>query len=127
MNLKIKKLSIKSDFRGWLSEIIRPQDIKKVQFGQLILTVSYPGEVRANHYHKRKTELYCVIKGKAILTIINNVTRENEDILMEENKLALVEIPPNHFHSIENIGKEEMMLLVYVDESFNPMDADTYS
>ncbi len=127
MKLKIKRINVKSDSRGRLAEIIRPEDIKKAQFGQLILTVAYPGEVRGNHYHKRKTEWYCVIRGKAILTIISNKTRERKETIMGENEFVLVEIPPNYFHSIRNVGKEEMMLLVYVNEPFDPMDQDTYS
>jgi len=126
MKLKIKKINVKSDSRGWLSEIIRPEDIDNIQFGQLFLTVAYPGEVRGNHYHKRKTEWYCVIRGKAILTMVSNKTRERKETIMGENKLTLVEIPPNYFHSIKNVGEKEMMLLVYVNESFNSMDADTY-
>ncbi len=127
MKLKIKKINVKSDSRGWLSEIIRPEDVKNAQFGQLILTIAYPAEVRGNHYHKRKTEWYCVISGKAILTIISTKTREKKEIIMGEDKFVLVEIPPNHFHSIKNVGEKEMMLLAYVDESFNSIDADTYS
>lgn len=126
MKLKVKKLKVKKDSRGWLSEIIRPEDIKKVQFGQLILTVSYPLEIRANHYHKRKTEWYCVVRGKAALTIVNNRTGERKEITMGEDNLSLVEIPPNHLHYIKNIGDEKMYLLVYVNEAFNPLDSDTY-
>lgn len=126
MELIIKKLIVSRDKRGWLSEIIRPEDVKKTQFGQILVTTAGKGETKGKHYHKRKTEWYCVIQSKAILTITNNKTKKRREIPMGENNMVLVKIPPYHFHEIKNIGKNEMFLLVYVSEAFDPSDPDTY-
>lgn len=126
MNIAIKKLNVKKDKRGWLAEIMRPEDIGEAGFGQILVTTAGKEEIKGNHYHKRKTEWYCVIRGKAMLTITDNKTKEQKKIFMGDDNMVLVTIPPQHFHAIKNIGKEEMYLMVYVSEAFNPSDQDTY-
>ena len=126
MKTNIKNLILKKDKRGMLLEIIKAEDVDNKAFGQLMLTTALPGFTKGEHFHKRKTEWYCVIKGKGLLRIINNKTKEKEETILEEKKMQLVKILPNHFHSIKNIGKDEMYLLVYIDEVFNPLDPDTF-
>lgn len=126
MKTNIKNLIIKKDKRGMLSEIIRTEDVENKKFGQLMLTTALPSFKKGDHFHKRKTEWYCVIKGRGLLLIINNKTKEKEEIILEEENMQLVKILPNHFHSIKNIGEDEMYLLVYIDEVFDPLDQDTF-
>ncbi|MFH1833020.1 MAG: cupin domain-containing protein [Candidatus Levyibacteriota bacterium] len=126
MKIKEKKLKVKSDIRGWLAEILTPKDVGNKAFGLIVVTTAKPGQTKGRHYHKRKTEWYCVIKGDGMLTLIDNKTRETKKIEMGEKNMIMVQIPPNHFHLIENIGKTEMFLLVYVNELFNPKEPDNY-
>lgn len=125
-DISIKKLDIKKDNRGRLIEIFRAKDVMGGEFGQVLITTAYPGETKGNHYHARKNEWYCVVKGQARLTLISNKTHEKQEFQMGENNMLLVHIPPNYTHFITNIGKEEMFLLVYVDEIFVKSDPDTY-
>ena len=126
MKVSIKPLEVKKDQRGWLSEIIRSEDVGNKKFGQILITAANPDETKGNHYHKRKTEWYCVIKGKGILTVVNRQSKEKVEIEMGEKNMHLVKIPPNHFHKIINNGKTEMLLLVYTDDVFKSSDPDTY-
>lgn len=126
MELIIKKLTISKDKRGWLCEIIRSEDVGKAQFGQILVTTAKKGETKGKHYHNRKTEWYCVIQGKAILTITNNKTKESKEVSMGEDNMVLVKIPPHNFHEIKNIGETEMFLLIYISEAFDPSDPDIY-
>ncbi|MCH7761085.1 dTDP-4-dehydrorhamnose 3,5-epimerase family protein [candidate division TA06 bacterium] len=61
--VKINKLKVISDERGFLMEILRSDDELFRQFGQLYLTVVYPGVVKGWHYHKKQTDHFCVVKG----------------------------------------------------------------
>lgn len=126
MIIHSKKLDVKKDPRGWLAEIVRPEDVDNKSFGQILVTTAKPGETKGNHYHKRKTEWYCVIRGNGRLTLIDNKNGETKSLSMGEDDMILVAIPPNYFHSIKNTGKKEMYLMVYVSEPFNPSDPDTY-
>ena len=56
MKLNIKKLVVKKDSRGWLAEIIQSEDVGKKRFGLLLITTAHPGQVKGNHYHKKKKE-----------------------------------------------------------------------
>lgn len=124
----IKQIVKTKDRRGWLAEIVRPEDLgSKTSFGQIFLTVSYPGQIKGNHFHKRKTEWYCVVKGKGLLTIRENSSGEKRQYKLSDKKLRLVTIPPGYSHNIQNIGVEEMHLLVYINEAFKQSDPDTYA
>jgi len=123
---EIRKLEIHSDHRGWLAEILRKEHLKRKEFGQIYVTTSNPNMIKGNHYHKRKTEWFCVIKGKAKLAIRKLNNKKIHEILMEDDNLVVVKIPPNVVHGIKNIGKDMMYLLSYVDEPYNPEDSDTF-
>jgi UDP-2-acetamido-2,6-beta-L-arabino-hexul-4-ose reductase len=42
------------------------------------------------------------------------------------NDLKTIKIEPGTIHAIKNIGEEDMVLLVYANEKFDPEDPDTY-
>ena len=123
--ITIKNLEKKTDERGFLIEVIRDHDIGK-KFGQFMVTTAKPGKVKGNHYHKRKHEYYCVIKGKALLAVVDNRTGEMKEIKLDGETPQLVEIGLDVSHAIKNIGKDDMYLLVYIDEAYNPADPDTF-
>lgn len=125
MKIKTKKLEVKTDERGWFVEILRGDEIPKKEFGQIYLTTAKPGVVKGNHYHTRKTDWFCVVKGKGELVLKNNKTGKIKKIIMGEGNLVTVKIPPNITHAIKNIGKKMLYLLGYIDEPYNPEDPDT--
>ena len=126
IRIRTKKLKKLNDDRGWLAEILRADDIEENSFGQLIITTALPGKIKGNHYHLRKREWYCVIKGTALLTITDRKTGEQKTLEMSEKNLLLVEVPRGHLHNIKNIGKEMMYLIAYTNDPFDPSDEDTY-
>ena len=121
----VKQLNVKKDERGWLAEIVTKEDVPN-PFGLILVTTAYPGKTKGNHYHKRKSEWYCVVQGNGLLAITDLASKKKTEIRIGKNNMALVKIPPNYLHSITNIGQEEMILISYVDESFNEKDPDTY-
>ena len=126
MDLKIKRLDVKKDNRGWLTEVLRAEDTKSHQFGQIIVTVAHPGQTKGNHYHLRKREWYCVIRGRAKLTVVDRGTRQSTELMMGEDNLVTVEIPVGTLHWITNVGQDDMFLVAYTDETFNANDPDTF-
>lgn len=127
MKIKIKKLNVKVDNRGWFTEIIRLEDLgKNKEFGQIHISIAKPGQIKGKHYHARKTEWFCVLKGKGLLTLIDKKTSEKKKINVSEDQLKTIKIPPGIWHAIENKGNEDMYLLAYISESYNPKDPDTY-
>lgn len=114
-------LDKKEDNRGWLVELV-----KSPQFGQIFVSKTHPGISRGNHWHHTKTEKFIVIQGKASISF----RKINEDKVIEYivdgNKPQVLDIPPGYTHSIENIGKDEVITLFWSNEMFNPEKADTY-
>jgi len=125
--IEIKELIVHRDNRGWLAEIFRPEDVNKTMNGQVTITTANPGIVKANHYHKRKHEWYCVIKGKMKLVLKDIKTGKKEEMILSENELKIVKIGPNIAHGLKNIGNEMLWLLMYIDETFDKDDPDTYT
>ncbi len=41
-------------------------------------------------------------------------------------EMKVLDIPPGYTHSIENIGQEEMVVLFWANEIFDPKNPDTY-
>tara|TARA_B100000315_G_scaffold184167_1_gene173178 strand:- start:32066 stop:32473 length:408 start_codon:yes stop_codon:yes gene_type:complete len=126
-DLVIKKLDIRSDERGWLTEILRKENLaKKNDFGQILVTVAKPGIIKGNHYHKRKEEWFCVVRGKGKLLLKDVTSDQCQEVLMGDENMVAVKIPSNVTHSIQNIGNEMLYLLIYIDEPFNRQDPDTF-
>ncbi|MDD5254409.1 MAG: cupin domain-containing protein [Candidatus Nanoarchaeia archaeon] len=125
MDIEIRKLNKKVDERGWLIEIIGNSQLKG-KIGLVYLTVARPGVVKGNHYHNRKTEWFCVIKGKGILVLVDEKNNEKKEINVSEDDLSIIKIPPGIIHAIKNTGKEDLYLLAHISEEYNVNDPDTF-
>ena len=114
------------DSRGWLAEIFRPEDVNRTMKGQVTITTAHPGIVKANHYHKKMNEWYCVIKGKMHLVLKDMKTGEKNEIMLSEDELKLIKISPGLAHGFRNIGDDMLIVLMYIDRPFDPNDTDTF-
>lgn len=110
-----------TDDRGSFTELVRTLDS-----GQFSISTSKPGIIRGNHYHNTKMERFIVIKGKAKITFENIATSEIHEFFVGEEKIEPVMIPPGYSHKIENIGNDEMILILWCNELFDENKPDTY-
>jgi UDP-2-acetamido-2,6-beta-L-arabino-hexul-4-ose reductase len=114
-------LDIKTDKRGCLTELIKSEHI-----GQIFVSKSHGGIIRGNHYHDTKVEKFCVIKGDAIIKFRHILNDEVIPYHVSGDKFEVVDIPPGYTHSIENLSNDEMIVLFWTDQIFNPDKTDTY-
>ena len=124
MKYEIKELSLFSDKRGWLIEIVNGVSPQKIE--QIHYSYSNSGAVRGNHYHKHRAEWLCVTSGTGRIVLEDNFTKERKDLTVSGDSPVLVIIPPNITHAIENIADAPMHLLVIADEKRGSTDSDTY-
>ena len=96
------------------------------EFGQIYVTTANPGQIKGNHYHKRKVEWFCVIKGEGELVLKDKITGEREIIKIGDSNKVVVKIPANISHAVRNIGRDTLILLAYITEPYNEQDPDTY-
>ncbi len=98
--VRIKKLKVVSDERGWLMEILRcDEDIFK-KFGQVYLTTAYPGVVKAWHYHKKQTDNFTCLHGMMKVALYD-ARKDSPTYRMLWNFLSEKKIP---FLSVSRLG-----------------------
>ena len=115
------KFTQHTDSRGAFVEVIRLGI-----GGQCSFSTTVPGITRGNHYHTRKIERFAVIKGKALIQLRKIDTDEVLDFYLDGNEPAYVDMPIWYTHNIKNIGEEELYTIFWINEAFNPENADTY-
>ncbi len=127
--MNVRRLEVRTDERGWLAEVLRREQLApgREAFGQFFVTTAHPGVSKGHHYHLRKHEWFCVIKGAALLVLEDVESKQRTEIPMGEGNMVAVELPLGSAHAIKNTGNDMMYLLAYVDEPFDPADPDTYS
>ena len=110
-----------TDNRGAFVEIMRAG-----VSGQFSYSTTVPGITRGNHFHTRKVERFAVIKGKASIKLRKVDSDEVIEYLLNGDKPSYVDMPIWNTHNITNIGEEELVTLFWINEPYNPDDADTY-
>ena len=110
-----------TDSRGVFVEVIRLGI-----GGQVSYSTTVPGITRGNHYHTRKIERFAVIKGKALIQLRKIGTNEVLDYYLDGENPSFVDMPIWYTHNIKNIGEEELFTIFWINEPYNPDDADTY-
>ncbi len=120
--VKIHDQFIHKDHRGFLLRLVRKEHVGDLPFGDSYVVSGIPGVVRGNHYHKRTTEWFCLLKGKGKLGL--KKADETDYISLDAENPKLIEIPPGITHAIKNTGDDIMLFFAYASERFNPEDDD---
>ncbi len=116
-NYPLKK---NEDPRGVFVEMLKTKDS-----GQFSFFTAHPGITRGGHYHHVKTEKFLVIKGKARFGFRHIVTDEVKEIYTSGEQPEIVETVPGWSHDITNVGDDEMVVMLWANENFNPEKPDT--
>jgi len=115
------KFTKHTDQRGSFVEIIRLG-----VGGQVSFSTTVPGITRGNHFHTRKIERFAVIKGKALIQLRRIGTDDVLDFYLDGNEPAYVDMPIWYTHNIKNIGDDILYTNFWINEFYDPNDADTY-
>lgn len=115
------KFTEHTDPRGAFVEVIRLN-----VGGQVSFSTTVPGITRGNHFHTRKIERFAVIKGKALIQLRQIGTDKIMNFELDGKEPAYVDMPVWFTHNIKNTGEEELYTIFWINEFFNPEDADTY-
>jgi len=108
------------DERGMFAEMLKTKDS-----GQFSFFTAKPGVTRGGHYHHSKTEKFLVVQGGAKFGFRHVVSDETHEIITTSKKLKIVETVPGWSHDITNIGTEEMVVMLWANEIFDPDNPDT--
>lgn len=129
--VKVRKLRVIPDERGFLMEMMRSDWEEFDKFGQVYITAVYPGAVKAWHYHRIQTDHFICIQGMAKVVLYD--AREDSPTHGQVNEFfmgrlnpVMLKIPKGVFHGFKGIS-EEMTLIVNVPtELYNYEQPDEY-
>jgi len=123
----LKKLNYLKDERGALFEILRSDWKEFSKFGQAYITVCKPGWVKGWHYHKKQTDNFCVVSGKARVVLVDPRSRRWTEYTLDAEKPALLTIPPGIIHGFECLSKKtECRILNIPDRLYRYKKPDEY-
>ena len=119
------------DERGRLGEIMRADDKWFEKFGQVYFTTTYPGVVKAWHYHKKQTDHFYVVRGTVKVALYDG--REDSktkgvvnELYLGEHNPGLLRIPPGVCHGWMCVSKTEAYIVNVVSEMYNYEQPDEF-
>ena len=127
----VRRAKVLPDERGRLGEIMRADDPWFEKFGQVYFTTTWPGVVKAWHYHSRQTDHFYVIKGTVKVALYDQ--RDNSptkgtvnEVYLGEHCPGLLRIPPGVLHGWMCVGRREAYIVNIVSEMYNYTDPDEF-
>ena len=127
--VKIKKLRVIPDERGRLMEILRKDDELFCQFGQVYVTTTYPGVVKAWHLHKEQTDNVACVQGMIKLVLYDSreqspTFKQIDQFYLGLHNPLLVQIPRGVYHGWMCVSPEEAIIMNIPTECYNYDDPD---
>jgi UDP-2-acetamido-2,6-beta-L-arabino-hexul-4-ose reductase len=110
-----------SDERGFFSEIIKTEI-----GGQFSYSTTLSNITRGNHFHTRKIERFIVIQGHAKISLRKIGTDIVHEFQLSGKKPSYIDMPIWFTHNITNIGDDPLITSFWINEPYDPKDADTY-
>jgi dTDP-4-dehydrorhamnose 3,5-epimerase len=129
--VEIKQLTKNADERGYLMELLRCDDAIFRKFGQVYVSLNYPGVVRGWHYHKKQDDHFAVVKGMVKVALYD--AREGsptqgqvDEFFLGEQHSILLKIPVGVMHGYKTVGNEPSLLINFPTEPYDPQEPDEY-
>ncbi|MBM3312803.1 MAG: dTDP-4-dehydrorhamnose 3,5-epimerase [Candidatus Aminicenantes bacterium] len=114
--VKVKKLAVHPDERGRLMEMLRSDDPFFEKFGQVYVTATYPGVVKAWHKHEKQSDNMACVSGMVKLALYD--ARKGSPTHGEVNQFymgihnpILVHIPAGVYHGWLCISEAESLVV----------------
>lgn len=123
-----KELIPYPDDRGYFIEVAKEGELF-IPVKQTSFTVTHSGIIKAFHWHKKQTDLWFGVSGRARVVLYD--LRENsptkgqfEEFYIGEPKPILLLIPPGVAHGYQVIGNKNFSLLYHTDQTYDPNNPD---
>jgi dTDP-4-dehydrorhamnose 3,5-epimerase len=125
----IKKLITYSDDRGYFREILREDDNLLKKFGQTSFTKTYPGVIKAFHWHNDQDDLWYVADGMARVVLYDRrpdspSCGQTQVIYAGEDNPVLILIPTGIAHGYQVLGPKPVLLFYHVTANYDPANPD---
>jgi dTDP-4-dehydrorhamnose 3,5-epimerase-like enzyme len=127
LNEKVKLIprDLKVDVRGWFLKVLTgTEEDLPPKTGEVYLTLANPGQVRGNHYHLRANEWFTVVQGAAAAVVVDPLTGERLEWLLNGEDPITLYIPAGVAHAFKNVAESQdpMLLVAYADCQYESRD-----
>jgi len=130
--VKVKALRAIADERGWLMEILRADESELfTKFGQVYVSATYPGVIKAWHYHRKQIDNFACIAGMVKLVLVDTRVgsptegKVNEFFIGLHNPM-LVQVPNLVYHGWKCISAEPSLVVNIPNEMYQRIEPDEY-
>jgi dTDP-4-dehydrorhamnose 3,5-epimerase len=129
--VKVRKLRLIPDERGYLMEMLRSDWEEYDKFGQVYITAVYPGVVKGWHYHQIQTDHFICVHGMAKVVLYDGregspTHGEVNEFFMGDQNPMLLKIPPGVMHGFKGISQEMALIVNVPTELYNYEQPDEY-
>lgn len=115
-------LKMNVDQRGSFTELLRSRNC-----GQVSVNISKPGIIKGQHWHHSKWEFFIVVSGHGLIQERKIGTDEVIEFEVSGEKIEAVHMLPGYTHNIINLSDtEDLVTVMWANESFDPRRPDTY-
>lgn len=129
--VKVVPFALWPDDRGYFLEVMRMGQGAVAGFPpettQVSAALSYPGAIKAFHYHLRQTDFWCPAQGMLQVALVD--LRKNSRAYAVRNTFYVgalrpwaIMIPPGVGHGYKVIGQSAAMLVYVTDRTYDPSD-----
>ena len=127
----VKDLTVIPDERGRLMEILRSDEEGYVKFGQVYISTTYPGVVKAWHLHKVQDDNFACVKGMVKLVLYDarddSLTKGTlTEYFIGDHQPKLVRVPAGVYHGWKCISPDESIVVNVPTEPYNREAPDEY-
>ncbi len=128
-NIETKKLNIFANDQGYLFEALRADDkMYDGKFGQVLVSVLYPGVIKGWHLHKKQTEYTTCIKGNIKYIAVKEKadgTKEVKTFVIGEKNPITIKMVPGVWHGYMPLSNQEAIVMHLADKPYDIKDPDT--
>ena len=128
-DVQTKELIRHHDDRGWFSEIVRDDEKLLSRLGQASITKTYPGVIKAFHWHKKQDDLWFCVSGSIQAVLYDRRPRsktkgETSVFYLGGDNPKIILIPRGVAHGYRVLGAEPAVLVYFTTKSYDPNAPD---
>ncbi len=127
--VKIKQVKRNFDDRGFFSEIVKFGEETFCEIKQTSYTETYPGVIKAFHWHRRQYDIWFPVKGN-IQIVLHDLRKDSptqgqtQVIYAGGDWPLVILIPPGVAHGYQVLGTEKAGLFYHTSEAYDPENPD---